>query len=65
VLDLACGEGRLAVPLAAVGYRPLGVDLSPSALAAAAGVTLELQARDLRDLPWPGRFATPSSFPCS
>jgi len=63
VLDLACGEGRLAVPLAAVGYRPLGVDLSPTALAraaaaaAAAGVTLELHARDLRDLPWPERFA--------
>lgn len=63
VLDLACGDGRLAVPLAQLGYRPVGVDLSPASLAtaraaaAAAEVKLELWQRDLRDLPWPGRFA--------
>ena len=63
VLDLACGDGRLAVPLAQLGYRPVGVDLSPAslararALAGAAEVELELWQRDLRDLPWPGRFA--------
>lgn len=63
VLDLACGDGRLAVPLAQLGYRPVGVDLSPASLAAArafakaAEVELELWQRDLRDLPWPGRCA--------
>ncbi len=35
-LDLCCGEGRHAVPLAGKGYRMVGVDLSPSLLAAAA-----------------------------
>lgn len=63
VLDLACGDGRLAIPLAQFGYRPVGVDLSSASLAAArtaaetAEVQLELWQRDLRDLPWPGRFA--------
>ncbi|MDF2095548.1 SAM-dependent methyltransferase [Aquibaculum arenosum] len=62
LLDLASGDGRLAVPLAAVGYRITAVDLSPRALAAAragaaaAEVELELCQRDLRDLPWPDRF---------
>lgn len=62
LLDLACGEGRLALPLASVGYEIVGVDLSQSALeraraaAAAEGLALELWAQDLRELPWPERF---------
>lgn len=36
VLDLACGSGRLLVPLARDGHRVVGVDRSPAMLAAAA-----------------------------
>jgi SAM-dependent methyltransferase len=35
VLDLGCGEGRLSRDLTALGYRTLGVDVSPSMIAAA------------------------------
>ena len=35
VVDLCCGSGRHARPLAARGYRVTGVDCSPTALAAA------------------------------
>jgi SAM-dependent methyltransferase len=36
VLDLACGTGRLLVPLLRDGYRVVGLDRSPEMLAAAA-----------------------------
>ena len=32
VLDLACGSGRLTVPLAAAGYQVLATDIDPQAL---------------------------------
>jgi ubiquinone/menaquinone biosynthesis C-methylase UbiE len=32
LLDLGCGTGRLSLTLAAHGYRPVGVDLSPEML---------------------------------
>jgi len=57
VLDIGCGTGRHAVPLAALGLHVTGVDLSPamleraSARADAAGVELDLIAADARDLP--------------
>src|SRR5262245_1872932 len=35
VLELACGSGRLTVPLAAVGHDVTGVDLDPAMLARA------------------------------
>ncbi|MYE32588.1 MAG: class I SAM-dependent methyltransferase, partial [Chloroflexi bacterium] len=35
VLELGCGTGRVAVPLAASGVRVTGVDLSPAMLALA------------------------------
>jgi SAM-dependent methyltransferase len=44
VLDAGCGTGRVAIRLAELGYRTLGVDVDPSMLA---------EARRARpDLPW-------------
>jgi SAM-dependent methyltransferase len=57
VLDVGCGTGRHAVPLAAQGLQVTGVDLSPAMLAraqaraAAAGVDVELLEGDARELP--------------
>jgi SAM-dependent methyltransferase len=62
VLDLACGHGELANRLAARGCRVTGLDSSPVFLeraqadAAAAGVSVEYTAGDMRHLPWTGRF---------
>jgi histidinol-phosphate/aromatic aminotransferase/cobyric acid decarboxylase-like protein/ubiquinone/menaquinone biosynthesis C-methylase UbiE len=62
VLDLGCGIGRHAIPLARAGYRVTGVDISKAALdraqaaAAEAGVEVEWLQLDLmrarsRDVP--------------
>ncbi|MFK0181832.1 daptide-type RiPP biosynthesis methyltransferase [Streptomyces xanthochromogenes] len=68
VLELACGSGRLTVPLLAGGFRITGVDSSPSLLAllaerlnepraaALAGRLTTIEA-DIRDLALDGRFA--------
>jgi SAM-dependent methyltransferase len=55
VLDLACGTGRIAIPLAAKGFDVAGLDISERALGVARAVAPELDLRrgDLRDLPWP------------
>jgi SAM-dependent methyltransferase len=56
VLDLACGRGRIAIPLAQHECRVTGLDLSPRSLerargdAKSAGVELELIERDMREL---------------
>ena len=62
VLDLGCGFGRHAIPLARLGYRLTGVDLSQPMLerarelAASAEVAIDWQRRDMRDLRGLGPF---------
>lgn len=62
VLDLGCGPGDLANHLAARGCRVTGLDSSEVFLdraradAAAAGVSVEYVAGDMRQIPWTGRF---------
>ena len=64
ILDLCCGQGRIAVPLAQAGYRVTGLDLSPTLLEAAqqaaedANVHVDWVQADMRDIPaaWAGRF---------
>ena len=62
VLDLACGHGELAGALAARGCAVTGLDSSAAFLdraradAAAARVSVEYVAGDMRELPWAGRF---------
>ncbi|GAB6877458.1 DUF309 domain-containing protein [Thermaerobacter litoralis] len=62
VLDLACGHGRLAVPLATLGARVTGLDRSEGFLARARkaaarqGVEVEWVQGDMRRLPWRDRF---------
>lgn len=57
LVELAIGNGRVAIPIAkATGRRVIGVDTSPAMLeqargnAAEAGVDLELHESDMRDL---------------
>jgi len=56
ILDAPCGEGRMARPLAARGYRLTGVDLADEFLAAARttaqpqGLTIAFEKRDVRSL---------------
>src|SRR4029077_14769476 len=54
VLDLACGTGRIAVPLAARGFDVAGIDISQRALEVARAAAPELDWRhgDMRELPW-------------
>jgi SAM-dependent methyltransferase len=64
VLDLACGQGRITVPLAQAGYRMTGLDYSERRLgvaeraAADAGVQIAFHQADMREIPaeWSGRF---------
>jgi SAM-dependent methyltransferase len=62
VLDVACGAGRLTLPLAQVGCAMTGVDISREFLDAAqkgadaAGLTVALRCADMRDLPRNGAF---------
>jgi SAM-dependent methyltransferase len=57
VVELAVGNGRVAIPVAqAIGRKVIGIDTSPAMLeqartnAAKAGVDLELQLGDMREL---------------
>jgi SAM-dependent methyltransferase len=64
ILELACGTGRVLLPLAQQGYEVTGVDTSPAMLAiarrkiAAQGLTdrVTLVEQDMRDLKLAGRF---------
>ena len=61
VLDLGCGDGKLAVRLAALGAGVVGLDPDPAMLraaasrAAAAGVGVEFAAGRAQTLPFPDR----------
>jgi len=62
VLDVPCGDGRLALELAQRGCRVTGVDISPEFLAAAKasaderGLDVLWRQSDMRDLPFNGEF---------
>ena len=62
ILDLACGWGRHAIPLAQRGYRVTGQDLSQLHLdlarkaADAAGVSLSLVHGDMREISFEAEF---------
>jgi SAM-dependent methyltransferase len=72
LLDVPCGDGRLALELARRGYRVTGVDISEDFLAAAresaasGGLASEWRHSDMRNLPWrqefDGAFCGGSSF---
>ncbi|RKH05763.1 class I SAM-dependent methyltransferase [Corallococcus sp. CA053C] len=58
-LDVGCGYGRLAVPLASRGYQVTGIDISPNLIGAARAYAREQRASpvfdvgDMRELPYP------------
>ncbi|MBW1880155.1 MAG: methyltransferase domain-containing protein [Deltaproteobacteria bacterium] len=60
VLDVPCGTGRIAIPLAARGLVVTGVDFTAALLEDAhrdgAGFPVTWEERDMRDLPWTDRF---------
>jgi SAM-dependent methyltransferase len=72
LLDVPCGDGRLALELARRGYRVTGVDISEDFLAAARrgaadeGLAVDWRLSEMRDLPWQsefdGAFCAGSSF---
>jgi len=62
VLDVPCGEGRVALELAARGHQLVGVDISPGLLREARRraderrLPVEWHEADMRRLPWDGVF---------
>ena len=62
LLDLACGHGRIANPLAELGVHVTGLDATPFFLdlaradATERGVEVEYVEGDMRSIPWRGRF---------
>lgn len=68
VLDLACGHGRHAIELAAIGFEVTGVDISEPSLAVAReraarrDVAVDLVRLDMRDLDADCRFSAAYNF---
>jgi SAM-dependent methyltransferase len=72
LLDVPCGHGRLALPLAARGYRVTGVDISRDLLSAArrsgetAGLAVDWRRGDMRAISetaaYDGAFCAGNSF---
>jgi SAM-dependent methyltransferase len=62
VLDVPCGNGRLALELASRGFDLTGVDIASEfieeakAKSTASGVKVEWHNREMRDLPWQAVF---------
>jgi SAM-dependent methyltransferase len=62
ILELACGTGRLSIPLALAGFAVTGLDLSPAMLrratrkAGRAGVAVQFVAGDMRRFDLGRRF---------
>ena len=62
ILDIGCGTGRHAIELTKRGYNVTGVDLSEDQINRArekaheAGLTIDFQTQDARDLPFNGEF---------
>jgi len=64
VLELACGSGRMTIPIAQAGIEIVGMDLSASMLeaarskASAAGVDVTFMQGDMRSFELPQKFST-------
>lgn len=64
VLELACGSGRLTIPIAQSGFEVAGIDLSETMLdaartkARAARAQVQLLRADMRSFDLPGEFST-------
>ena len=62
VIDVPCGNGRLSIELGRRGFQLTGVDLASEFIdeaktkSTAAGVAVDFQERDMRDLPWTAEF---------
>ena len=58
MLDVPCGDGRIAAELAAAGLKVAGIDLSERQVqrARARGSDAEFAMGDMRSIPWDARF---------
>ena len=62
VLDVPCGNGRLSLALAALGFQLTAIDIAAEFIeeakdgSAERGLAIEWQQRDMRDLPWSNHF---------
>ncbi len=68
LLDMACGEGSLAVGMAKLGYQVTGIDQSQRMIDLAkeraneAGVDVTFLVEDMRSLPFKGKFSLVTCF---
>ncbi len=68
ILDIACGEGSLAVALAERGFQVTGIDQSMQMIelaqdrALAAGMDVDFRVEDMRSLPFVGEFDLVTCF---